>query len=481
MSDRWFPLAGSSNEALLDRRRFLKGAAALGTASLAGCAGNEPIRPGNSTENGTETPEPEYELNYSITEEIDLSDLPIEELGSFDEIREEDYLELEATVYEVLGGERTEVEPDHLELTFENEHGNSNVELGPELDNAYKIACTEAHDGENTVTLQSEINGETLEDTATVEKILPGTFIADFENQTPYSFNTIPDWEDYFWTQREEYHQHVLEHAETDNIVERTQEQNEINFSRHGGGVDEISLEYSHGEDVWITSEFQDFDPEEDREEMLNDGMIAWLLDYPTSAPSTNANEMAHVQAELIMTHHDLSLREIVPFWVENYGHGTGNHYFPEDDTIITTDVLGYVDNPGNQPYAHRDEFATIPDYHTGRLDDYQITYSRKKNLGIRAYAGPATIPTESGVHIQDSTIEEGMNDMAAGSFEDQYLRAMKLTTAASYYGDQDYRAFSFKDGDRDHIILSTSDELVEKYREQVEEATWSDIEQTAH
>lgn len=238
------------------RRNVLKGAGALltGTA-LAGCNDGSD-NPGTETETPTETPyneETTYEIELSVTDELDLSgvyDLLLnqysgDELAEFTEedwqnawetvlgttgIRDEDHLQLEYTITEYLDGEEQgEVEPDHLELSFQGENGNHDVELGPEIDNAYDIACTELHNGENHVTLTAEVDGETVRETATIRKIVPETHLVegwvDGERVTPYNspfrFDTQQtDSEEIARKRREEHPvwEDALEYVDQDRI-----------------------------------------------------------------------------------------------------------------------------------------------------------------------------------------------------------------------------------------------------------------------
>ncbi|RQG92443.1 hypothetical protein EA473_16865 [Natrarchaeobius chitinivorans] len=62
------------------------------------------------------------------------------------------------------------------------------------------------------------------------------------------------------------------------------------------------------------------------------------------------------------------------------------------------------------------------------------------------------------------------------------YERAKQLYTAAHYYGPQGHRSFLYKNSEenRDHVVLSISQELADRYNEQTEGVSWSDIEQAA-
>jgi len=458
------------------RRDLVKGFAAVSLVGVAGCV--ESLSSGRddpSTDDGEPSTESdsEYTMEFTATD-ISLRTLEFEQPFSEDEILDEYYSELSYR----LQRNGDEVEPDALRLEVDGEE----TEFASELPES-RIPTVEAE-----LTLIAEVDGEEVTAETSLTKQLPATFIYDADDETPYQFNTINDLKEYHREKRENYHQHQLERAETGDLTEQTTEKDEINFSTEGDGdPSSIGMEYSHGNKKWSTEHFESLEWPENKEEMLNDGLIAWILSYSSSAPSTNADEMSHNQAQLIKKHHGVELEdEIVPFNASNHGHGMSYHYFPETDEILASDPVGTVTRPETQPDSYGDRFSPITDYHKGEPEEeYELgTYSRKKSLGIGAYVGAAMIEQKAGVALQDSTILEGMEAIRNDSYgqDGHYERSKKLLAADHYYGSHNnqYRILSYKDQERDHIVISTDEELHEKYGEQPEEPTWQDIEQAA-
>ncbi|WP_124196760.1 hypothetical protein [Natrarchaeobius chitinivorans] len=479
-----------SREDLYSRRKLIgTGAAGIATG-LAGCAdllddNSEENEQGSdlgqdsdndhNSENGEE-----YSLGFSASS-IDLSSLDLEQPFEEDQVAGEYASELSYTLEPGSEG----IEPDELYLEINGEETEYTEELSedvlPEL--------------ETELTLYAEVDGETLQDTLTVQKELPDTFIYDSEDETPYNFNTIENLDEYHIEEREKYHEHQLEYADTaynqKSIPERTREENRIDFDLEIT-PDQIGLEYSHGEDTWNTDQYESLDWPEDRIDMLNDGLVAWRQAYRATgqgSPSTNAEEMAHIQAELVKQHHEVELEEeLIPFNASNSGHGMSYHYLPETDEVITSDPAGWVGPARIQASTSR--FSPIVDYHTGEPDPEQgiQTYRRKKGLGVAAYVGAARIGTDSesiqGISINDSTVLEGMDAIQNDRYgqDGHYERAKQLYTAAHYYGPQGHRSFLYKNSEenRDHVVLSISQELADRYNEQTEGVSWSDIEQAA-
>lgn len=214
------------------RRRVLQTLGAAGLASIAGCTdvlGGSDTTPTEGqdepTDTSTDTPTSSYELDVQLSEStIDLTDLPARELRSWEDIRDEDFLELEATVYEERGGEREEVEGYELNIQV----GNEPVEA-EQTDSVYRIACTELETGENDLTITAGVDGETLEQSPTVTKQTPDAHLVEAYvdgdritgYQSPYEFDTHRLDTGEFYQQRTEQ---VADSAR-DNIIENTNEE----------------------------------------------------------------------------------------------------------------------------------------------------------------------------------------------------------------------------------------------------------------
>lgn len=254
----------------MDRRNFLKVTGAAGTAGLAGCTSilEDNENPGyeedtstqqkrhgrDDTPTGTDdnTSSAGYELDFSISN-VDLSDLPVRELGQMDSIRDQDYFTLE---YEILrDSEPIETgQIDNLQLTFTGlaveiywgggetietwpEQENT-LDLGPEIDTAYEIACTEAFNGENQVKLTAEVDGQTLEAEDTVEKILPEHYLIEplvdgepLNNYvTPYEFDTHDmDWDAFI-----EWREPIVDRMTREDVKQKAEDHNFDQYEQYG-------------------------------------------------------------------------------------------------------------------------------------------------------------------------------------------------------------------------------------------------------
>lgn len=231
------------------RRDLLIYLSVIPSLGLAGCtdgtdrqSGNTPTGTEGGDDNGDDDdnggnggsePQISYKLELSADPEINLTDLPVGELDGFTDIRDEDYLNLEYTITEYLGdeeqGEIDLQELDNLEIKVNRDE----YDLGPEIDTAYDIACTELEEGENTVTVTAEINGETETETTTVEKIVPEAHLLEAHidgepitsYSSPYQFDTHNmDKEEYRRRRAERAEEraknNILDHIDTERLEE---------------------------------------------------------------------------------------------------------------------------------------------------------------------------------------------------------------------------------------------------------------------
>ena len=159
------------------RRRFL---VALGATSIVGIAGctdslgsddedsesDETGADGDGDDDGETATErgPEYTVEFSATD-IDLTDLGIEEAGELDAVTDDHYAELEF-VLEVDG---EEVEPDAVALEID----------GEQSEYADRLAESRLPEITTDLTLHVEVDGEELEESASVEKHLPETYVRE--------------------------------------------------------------------------------------------------------------------------------------------------------------------------------------------------------------------------------------------------------------------------------------------------------------
>ena len=182
----------------LNRRDFLIAAGTAGITSLAGCntAGNDGDQKGTNSdkESTKDTSNPTYDIRTSALE-YDLTDLATEETNTHNQayVQNNHSAQLGVTVLE--NGEEVSLE-NLSNVHLENEEGEE-VET---TDGGY-VPEYAVNDGQE-LTVRAEVNGETLEDTITVTKELPGEYIVDaammedgetvYETDwnTPYEFDT---------------------------------------------------------------------------------------------------------------------------------------------------------------------------------------------------------------------------------------------------------------------------------------------------
>jgi hypothetical protein len=185
----------------LNRRDFMKTAGAAGIAGLAGCNSlgeenkdTENSETDTSTDTATDTPQdPTYDIRVSALE-YDLTDLSASETNQHDQAYVEDNYSAELGVTVLNNGEEADLE-ELGEVHLENEEGEA-VETTEE---GY-VPEYAVEDGQE-LTVRAEVEGETLEETVTVNKELPSEFYADARIQengevvyetdwdTPYSFD----------------------------------------------------------------------------------------------------------------------------------------------------------------------------------------------------------------------------------------------------------------------------------------------------
>lgn len=179
------------------RRNFLKTTAgAAGIAGLAGCNtnGEDDDPDGTDTDDSSTTEsDPTYSLQTSALE-YDLTDLATSEADTHDQDYVEDNYSAELGLTVLNNGEEADLE-DLSEVHLEDEEGEE-VETTEE---GY-VPEYAVEDGQE-LTVRAEVEGETLEETVTVNKELPDEFYADARIQegsetlyntdwsTPYSFD----------------------------------------------------------------------------------------------------------------------------------------------------------------------------------------------------------------------------------------------------------------------------------------------------
>jgi len=159
------------------RRRFLTALGATSIVGIAGCTdslgsddedseSDETGADGDGDDDGETATErgPEYTVEFSATD-IDLTDLGIEEAGELDAVTDDHYAELEF-VLEVDG---EEVEPDAVALEID----------GEQSEYTGRLAESRLPEKTTDLTLYVEVDGEELEESASVEKHLPETYVRE--------------------------------------------------------------------------------------------------------------------------------------------------------------------------------------------------------------------------------------------------------------------------------------------------------------
>jgi hypothetical protein len=173
------------------RRGFLRATgAAAGVTAVAGCnavvdggdggepggtdtGGDEPSDTATETDTDTDTATPSYEL-HAADLEYDLTGFAVAEANRHDRAHvEANYSsELELTVFE--GGERADVDPPSDVRVLDREGGDVATTEGGAIPE-YAV-----RDGQE-LTVRAELEGQTLEDTATVSKSLPRDYDVTLE------------------------------------------------------------------------------------------------------------------------------------------------------------------------------------------------------------------------------------------------------------------------------------------------------------
>ncbi len=474
----------------MTRRNFLKGtgAAAATATSLSGCLDqNSGNKEENYEDNNTDRDTgPSYELKLSVNGEVDLSELPTSELGSLDEIRSEDYVELEYRLLEENENGREKVDPDHIKLMLEGENGEeNNIELGPEVDNAYQIACYDLLEGENDVTLEAEIDGETVEASDTTEKKTPETYRAevqiDGENldsyTTPYQFDTINvDTEEYQRLRQETINQD----AWNGRVVEPTLENERHNFNP---GLDVSFLQYTHGENEWITENFQNH---EDLRKIIQDAGTAWMKKYDKEIggpPSGDMINNAATTIQLVDRHHNQ-----IPEGENRYehereidlegghfstvGHGQALFYERNTQQWLNFDPQGaVVTKPAEAPdIDDEDRFYAPIEYMIGKPENHNGVrgYDRKKEEGLRSIA----VTTQLGLissddfDADDHWIKQNTNkigrDEPLGQETENILRAATIT---AYKTENQIPIIYGGDQNENRLLITENEQHWEKFR----------------
>ncbi len=397
------------------RRRLV---AATGTAALgflAGCSTTDSSGNGENNDSGgyeDSDSEPEYGLEFSIDDGVDLSGLPTSELGSFDRVRgeEDGWQDYAGFEYQLLeDGE--EVDADQVNLILEGEDGEENtVGLGSdsnviETDDGYQLPCYKLLEGENTVTAKAEVDGETVaEASGTTQKKTPETYRAevqiDGENltnyTTPYRFDVVNvDTEEYQKLRQEFINQKTW----NDKVVQPTLENDRHNFHPV---LDSYNLQYSHGENEWITENFQNHGTN-DLGKIIQDAGTAWMKKYAKDVGGPPSGDMIN-NAATTMTLVDRHINGI-PEGENRYeherevdlegghfstvGHGQALFYERNTQQWLNFDPQGVVvSKPSEAPMIDEEERFYAPiEYMIGKPENHNgvYGYDRKKEEGIRA------------------------------------------------------------------------------------------------
>lgn len=483
------------------RRNFLKGAGALGAAAVAGCT--DMLEPDNGyEETPTQTPEPVYELNFSLSDStIDLSDLPTDSLDGMDEGALEHFRLEDIELYRD-GEEYTDI--DSLELHLENEQGQEKeVELGPELDNAYELACTEILNGENTATLKARKNGETIaENTTNIEKIVPETYraqiIVDGENfddyQTPFSFDNIEFTEQEYQKLRQQH----INNDTTDEIVEKTVRNDEVDFHPEFDPVD-LNYLYSHDEDEWQTPHFENLDIG-DLEDILNDTGIAYAMHFShenggRSGISGRMNRKAATTITLIDQHinnipegenryeHSREIN-LEGGHISTGGHGNALYYERNTETWINYDPDGgVVSTPAEAPDAKMkdDRFYAPTDYELGHPDNHEInwTVSRKKREGLRALLTTNLIGISSrALDADDHWIQQNVEKIGNNQPIPQETETMLQAAQTVWKKTGKIPLIYGGDTGENRLLITENGRTFERFRENPEPVTTQEVEQ---
>lgn len=226
----------------LDRRDFLKATATAGTAALAGCQTNTDEDEDTTTEETTDTstPEPSYSIQASPLQ-YDLTTLATSEADQHDQAYVQDNYSAELGVTVLENGEEADLE-ELGEVHLEDEEG----ERLETTEEGY-VPEYAVEDGQE-LTVKAEVDGETKEDTVTVNKELPGEFYADARISedgetlydtdwtTPYSFdNHIVDRQAFLDQREERREEHADDQLITDSdlsILEEAIEKKRDEWSR---------------------------------------------------------------------------------------------------------------------------------------------------------------------------------------------------------------------------------------------------------